>query len=49
MIIGLGTLTGLIVILLTAVNPVGTAIGFVLSSVAITGAVLAYPPSNDRR
>jgi protease PrsW len=41
-IIGLGTLTGLIVILLTAVNPVGTAIGFVLSSVAITGVVLAY-------
>jgi protease PrsW len=41
-IIGLGTFTGLIVILLTAVNPVGTAIGFVLSSVAITGVVLAY-------
>ena len=42
MLIALGTLTGLIVILLTAVNPVGTAIGFVLSSVAITGVVLAY-------
>jgi hypothetical protein len=41
-IIGLGTFTGLIVILLTAVNPVGTAIRFVLSSVAITGVVLAY-------
>ena len=42
MLIGLGTLTGLIVILSTAVNPVGTAIGFVLSSVAMTGVVLAY-------
>ena len=42
LIIGLGTLTGLIVILLTAVNPVGTAIGFVLSSAAMTGVLLAY-------
>ena len=42
MLIALGTLTGLIVILSTAVNPVGTAIGFVLSSVAMTGVVLAY-------
>ena len=41
-IIALGTLTGLIVIPLTAVNPVGTAIGFVLSSVAMTAVVLAY-------
>lgn len=41
-IILLGTLTGLIVILLTAVNPVGTAIGFVLSSVAMTVVVAAY-------
>jgi protease PrsW len=41
-LIVLGTLTGLIVILLTAVNPVGTAIGFVLSSVAMTIVVLAY-------
>jgi protease PrsW len=34
-IIALGTVTGLVVILLTAANPVGTAIGFVLASVAI--------------
>jgi RsiW-degrading membrane proteinase PrsW (M82 family) len=38
----LGTITGLIVIVLTAMNPVGTAIGFVLSSVAMTVVVLAY-------
>jgi RsiW-degrading membrane proteinase PrsW (M82 family) len=41
-IIALATVTGLIVILLTATNPVGTAIGFVLSSVAMTIVVLAY-------
>ena len=41
-IILLGTVTGLIVIGLTAVNPVGTGIGFVLSSVAMTIVVLAY-------
>jgi protease PrsW len=41
-IIGLGTVTGLIVIGLTAVNPVGTGIGFALSSVAMTIVVLAY-------
>jgi RsiW-degrading membrane proteinase PrsW (M82 family) len=41
-IIVLGTLAGLIVIALTALNPVGTAIGFVLSSVAMTVVVLAY-------
>jgi RsiW-degrading membrane proteinase PrsW (M82 family) len=41
-IIAMGTVTGLIVILLTAVNPVGTAIGFVLASVAMTIVVLAY-------
>ena len=41
-IIVLGTIAGLIVILLTAVNPVGTAIGFVLSTVAITVVLLAY-------
>ncbi len=41
-IIVLGTVAGLIVIALTAVNPVGTAIGFVLSSVAITVVLLAY-------
>lgn len=38
----LGTIVGLIVIALTALNPVGTAIGFVLSSVAMTVVVLAY-------
>jgi len=41
-IILLGTIAGLIVILLTAVNPIGTSIGFVLSSVAITVVLLAY-------
>ena len=41
-IIVLGTVAGLIVILLTAINPVGTAVGFVLSSVAMTVVVLAY-------
>lgn len=38
----LGLLTGLIVIGLTAVNPVGTAIGFVTSTVAIAVVVLTY-------
>ena len=41
-LIALGTLAGLIVILLTAVNPVGTALGFVLSSIAMVVVVLAY-------
>jgi RsiW-degrading membrane proteinase PrsW (M82 family) len=41
-IILLGTITGLLVILLTSINPVGTAIAFVLSSVAMTVVVLAY-------
>jgi RsiW-degrading membrane proteinase PrsW (M82 family) len=41
-IILLGTVTGLIVIGLTAVNPVGTGIGFALSSLAMTIVVLAY-------
>ena len=41
-IIMLGTVAGLIVILLTALNPVGAAIGFVLASVAMTVVVLAY-------
>src|SRR3954465_11840412 len=40
-IIAFGTLTGLIVIVLTAVNPIGTAIGFALSSVAMTVVLLA--------
>ncbi len=42
LLIALGTLAGLLVILLTAVNPVGTAVGFVLSSIAMTVVVLAY-------
>jgi protease PrsW len=41
-LIVLGTITGLIVIVLTALNPVSTAVGFVLSSVAMTVVVLAY-------
>ena len=38
----LGTIAGLIIIALTAFNPVGTAIGFVLSSIAMTIVLLAY-------
>jgi protease PrsW len=41
-LITLGTVAGLIVIGLTALNPVGAGIGFVLSSVAMTIVVLAY-------
>jgi RsiW-degrading membrane proteinase PrsW (M82 family) len=41
-IILLGTIAGLIVIGLTAINPVGTAIGFTLSSITMTIVVLAY-------
>lgn len=41
-LIALGTVAGLIVIGLTAVNPVGTSIGFVLSSMAMVVVVLAY-------
>jgi protease PrsW len=41
-LIALGTLVGLLVILLTAVNPAGTALGFVLSSIAMVIVVLAY-------
>jgi RsiW-degrading membrane proteinase PrsW (M82 family) len=41
-LITLGTIAGLIVIALTAFNPVGTSIGFVLSSLAMTVVVLAY-------
>lgn len=41
-LIALGTLTGLLVILLTAANPGGTAVGFVLSSMAMAVVVLAY-------
>lgn len=42
LLIALGTVVGLIVIALTAVNPVGTAVGFVLSTVAMAFVVLAY-------
>ncbi len=42
MVITLGTVAGLIVIALTAFNPVGTGIGFALSSLAMTVVVLAY-------
>ncbi|GAA2802978.1 PrsW family intramembrane metalloprotease [Mycolicibacterium pallens] len=41
-IIVLGTVAGLILTLLTAVNPVGTIIGFVLATVATTLVVLSY-------
>lgn len=41
-IIALGTVAGLLVILLTAVNPIGTAIGFVGSSIAMVVVLLAY-------
>jgi protease PrsW len=41
-IIALGTVAGLIVIGLTALNPVGAGIGLVLSSLAMTIVVLAY-------
>jgi protease PrsW len=38
----LGTVAGLVVIGMTALNPVGTAVGFVLSGVAMTVVLLAY-------
>ena len=41
-LITLGTIAGLIVIALTAFNPVGTAIGFVLASLAMSVVLLAY-------
>jgi len=41
-IIAMGTVAGLIVILLTAANPVGTAIGFILATVALLLVLLAY-------
>ncbi|WP_371287073.1 PrsW family intramembrane metalloprotease [Mycobacterium sp. PS03-16] len=41
-LIALGTVVGLIVIALTVVNPVGTAIAFVLSTGAMAVVVLAY-------
>lgn len=41
-IIGLGTIAGLIVLLFTAINPVGTIIGFTLSTVAMVAVVLTF-------
>ncbi len=41
-IIGLGTLLGLLLILITAVNPGGVAIGFVLSTIAMACVLLCY-------
>ena len=41
-IIALGSLAGLILILLTAVNPGGTALGFVLSTIAMSLVLLCY-------
>lgn len=41
-LIGLSVVVGLLMILLTATNPVGTAIGFVLSSIAIAVVVACY-------
>ena len=41
-IIALGTLTGLILILITTVHPVGAAIGFVLTTLAMIVVLLAY-------
>lgn len=41
-LIALGTLAGLIVIFLTLANPVGAAVGFVLSSITMAVVVLAY-------
>lgn len=42
LLIALGTLAGLLVVLLTLANPVGTGIGLVLSSMAMAVVVLAY-------
>jgi RsiW-degrading membrane proteinase PrsW (M82 family) len=41
-LIALGTIVGVIVIFVTTTDPVGTAIGFVLSSIAMTVVLLAY-------
>lgn len=42
MLIALGTLAGLIVIFLTLANPVGAAVGFILSSITMAAVVVAY-------
>lgn len=41
-IIVLGTIAGLILTLLTAVNPAGTALGFILSTIAMSLVLMAY-------
>lgn len=41
-LIALGLLTGLLVLIFTVANPAGAILGFVLSSIAMTGVVLAY-------
>ena len=41
-IIALGTLVGLILILITTVNPVGAAVGFVLTTIAMTVVLFCY-------
>jgi RsiW-degrading membrane proteinase PrsW (M82 family) len=41
-ILALGTLAGLILSLLTAVNPAGTALGFALSTTAMAGVLMCY-------
>lgn len=40
--ITLGSVAGVILLLLTAANPVGTAVGFILTTIAMTVVVLAY-------
>lgn len=41
-IIACGVVTGVLILLFTALNPVGAIIGFTLSSIVMTGAVFAY-------
>lgn len=41
-IILFGVLTGALILIFTAINPVGATIGFVLSSIAMAGVVAAY-------
>ncbi|MCB0931471.1 MAG: PrsW family intramembrane metalloprotease [Mycobacterium sp.] len=41
-IVGLGTLAGLILTLMTAVNPGGTVLGFALATAAMAGVLLCY-------
>jgi RsiW-degrading membrane proteinase PrsW (M82 family) len=41
-ILAMGTVTGLILVLITAVNPVGAVLGFVLTTAAIIVVLLAY-------